>query len=139
MENNKHIEENKEKDEIIDNNLLEKKEEVKTNEENPKKKQSFFNRLNLKKIISKSEPMIDKGKTFSNLHSNFSRDKDKEPEPSLFPRKTKIVPWQEQNLEVLDDVSIDFDMNEDLSISQSDKNTIELKEKNQENIPTEKN
>lgn len=61
------------------------------------KRKSLFHRL-LNRRVQKETPEITKGKKNEYIHSNFQRKKEDEPNPETFPKKKRILSWQEEEL-----------------------------------------
>ncbi len=78
-------------------------------------RRKFFSRL-LNKKIKKDTPEITKGVKIENLHSNFKRNKKLEGKPEDFPKKVKILSWQEeQKLGLDNNHSIDLELKDELA------------------------
>ncbi len=77
------------------------------------KSRKFFARFFGKKVATE-EPEIVKGQKFENLHSNFHREKDKEPDPETFPKKCKIMTWQEEQLLGVNIEDVDMELQEEI-------------------------
>ncbi len=77
------------------------------------KSRKFFARFFGKKVANE-EPEITKGQKFENLHSNFHREKEKEPDPDTFPKKCKIMTWQEEQLLGVNVEDVDLELQEEI-------------------------
>ncbi len=74
----------------------------------------FFSRL-LNKKVKRETPEITKGVKVENLHSNFQRKKTLEGKPEDFPKKVKIISWQDEQKLGLDGQNLDLDLQDELA------------------------
>ncbi len=78
------------------------------------RKKGLFERL-LHRKISDSSPTITKGKKSEYVHKTFTRKKDEEPDPSTFPKKKRIISWQEEEMIMVDGLEVDFELTEEMA------------------------
>lgn len=129
MENDKkidNIEENNELDLNQDESAIEsmqtldienKKNDLETKDENndvKKKRFKLFERLTNRKI-NNTTPTLTKGKKNEYIHSNFKRKKEEEPDPETFPKKKKILSWQEEELLLVDGAEYDQELADEIA------------------------
>ncbi len=92
----------------------EETDELTIKEQYDSSRRRFFSRLFNKKI-KRETPEITKGVKIENLHSNFHRKKTFEGKPEDFPKKVKIISWQDEQKLGLDGQSLDLDLQDELA------------------------
>ena len=78
------------------------------------RKKGLFERL-LHRKVSDTTPTITKGKKNEYVHKTFVRKKDEEPDPETFPKKKKIMSWQEEAMIMADGLEVDLELAEEMA------------------------